>query len=113
MLKSNNNVRVMGYGNCAEYSTNEVKKSVSRLSEAMRNTKVALQQREKSEWSAEEKELNRNSQKWLKKLEFRGQIFNKYKQRDTCAYVAARVPAVYCAVYRVLIEVHSFSFYFY
>ena len=67
----------------------------------------------KSEWSAEERELNRNSQKWLKKLEFRGQIFNKYKQRDTCAYVAARVPAVYCAVYRVLIEVHLFAFYFY
>ena len=79
---------------------------MSRLSEAMRNTKVALQQLEKSEWTADEKDLNRNSQKWLKKLEFRGQIFNKYKQRDSCAYVAARVPAVYCAVYRVLIEVN-------
>lgn len=88
-----------------EYSTHELKQSVSRLSEGMRNTKVALQQLEDSERSVEDDTWSRNSQKWQKKLHFRGQIFNKYRQRDTCAYVAARMPAVYSAVYRVLFEV--------
>ncbi|KAI5080638.1 hypothetical protein GOP47_0003821 [Adiantum capillus-veneris] len=91
-----------------DYSTDELKKGVSRLSEAMRNTKLALQRLEDSQKSAEDDIFARDSFKWQKKLQFRGgPIFNKYRQRDTCAYVAARMPAVYSAVYRVLSEISN------
>ncbi|MCO5587269.1 hypothetical protein L7F22_041216 [Adiantum nelumboides] len=89
-----------------KYSTHELKNGVSRLSEAMRNTKFALQQLEDLQRSAEDDDFAKDSFKWKKKLQYRGgPLFNKYRQRDTCAYVAARMPAVYSAVHRVLSEI--------
>ncbi|KAH7404520.1 hypothetical protein KP509_15G029500, partial [Ceratopteris richardii] len=88
-----------------EYSTQELKNGVSRLSESMRNTKLVLQKLDDTIQSAAEDTIDHGFSKWQKKLQYRGQIFNKYRQRDTCAYVASRMPAVYSAVYRVLSEV--------
>jgi len=84
-----------------------MKKKVSKLSDAMnefKNVSTQLKSADGYEAFRDIFDANERSKRWKLKSSYEDAGL-RYKDDETLAYVATRMPAVYCAAHRVLREV--------
>lgn len=90
-----------------EQEKQDMKKKVSKLSDAMnefKNVSTQLKSADGYESFQDIFDANERSNRWKLKSSYEDAGL-RYKDDETLAYVATRMPAVYCAVHRVLREV--------
>lgn len=92
-----------------------MKRKVLRLSEsfnAIKGVNLTLTESTSKELFEDPLKSVEQSKRWKVKSAY-GDIGLKYRDDETIAYVASRMPAVYSACYRVLCEVYKIEFCWY